>query len=442
MTCFGDSRLGLGAVFFALWAAACGNDAAPDKGTGGAAGSNQSGGQSGTANAGGNAGSSSGGTVGTGGSTSGGTVGTGGVTGGAGGAAGASGGSAGAAGASMDGGAPDSGTAAPCSPPAKLDAPIEKLSETGCMDPNDLTKLAPYVHPYEVNSPLWSDSADKSRGMRIPDGEKIHVKDCAKEPSACTGAADNGKWVFPVGTVMVKNFLFDDKLVETRLFVRFDASTWVGYSYAWNEAQTEATVLPDARKQVSFDTGKRKVDWHYPSRLDCMQCHNPQNGSTIGPETTQMNRVVGGKDQIDTWQAMGLFDTTPAKLKPLVLPYPGQLGTPPAGATVAEKARSYLHANCAFCHRPDGDFMPLDLRFDTLPKDMGLCNVAPTKGDMGVIGALNVVPGMPAKSVVYLRMTSMDSQLHMPRIATYQVDDLGSKLVSDWITSITTCPPP
>jgi uncharacterized repeat protein (TIGR03806 family) len=443
MTCFGESRFGIGAVFFALWAAACGNDAAPgNAGTGGAAGSaNQSGGQSGTPNAGGKAGSSSGGMVGAGGSSSGGTVGTGGATGGAAGAGGASGGSAGAGGApDMDGGAPDSGTRAPCSPPAKIDAPIEKLSDTGCMDPNDLKKLAPYVLPYEVNSPLWSDSADKSRGMRIPDGEKIHVKDCAKEPSACLGAADDGKWVLPVGTVMVKNFLFDDKFVETRLFVHFDAATWVGYSYQWNEAQTEATVLPDVRKQVSFNTGKRMVDWHYPSRLDCMTCHNPQNGSTIGPETMQMNRVVGGKDQIDTWQAMGLFDAAPAKLKPLVLPYAGQLGTPPATATVEDRARSYLHANCAFCHRPDGDFMPLDMRLGTAFKDMGLCNVMPTKGDMGVIGALNIVPAMPDKSIVYLRMTSTDSQLRMPRIATFHVDDLGSKLISDWITSKTACP--
>jgi uncharacterized repeat protein (TIGR03806 family) len=447
MTRFVESRLVPGTIFFALWLAACGSDTPPGgTGTGGASGSPaQSGGQSGAANTGGQAGSSSGGMVAAGGSTSGGTVGAGGATGGASGA----GGSAGAAGArDMEAGAPDSGTPAPCSPPAKVDAPIEKLSDTGCMDPNDVTKLAPYVLPYEVNSPLWSDSADKSRGMRVPDGKKIHVKDCAKEPALCpAGTADEGKWLLPVGTVMVKNFLFDGKLVETRLFVHFDASTWVGYSYAWNEAQTEATVVPNARKQVMFDTGKRKVEWNYPDRFDCMLCHNPQGGGTIGPETSQMNRVVGAKNQIDTWQAMGLFDTPPAKdssgkytVAPLVLPYAGQLGTPPASATVAERTRSYLHANCAFCHRPDGDFMPLDLRLGTAFKDMGLCNQAPAKGDVGVPGAVNLAPGKPDQSVMYLRMTSLENQIRMPKIASYQVDDQGVKLVSDWIKSITTCP--
>ena len=50
---------------------------------------------------------------------------------------------------------------------------------------------------------------------------------------------------------MVKSFLFDGKLVETRLFVRFDAATWVGYSYQWNEAQTDATIVADERVEVA-----------------------------------------------------------------------------------------------------------------------------------------------------------------------------------------------
>src|SRR5262249_17493040 len=161
-----------------------------------------------------------------------------------------------------------------CSPPARIDAPIPTLSATGCMDSKDLTKLASFVLPYEVNSPLWSDSADKARGMRLPDGGEIHGKGCAKEPASCLGAAHEGTWVLPGGTVMVKSFIFDGKYVETRLFVHFDATTWVGYSYQWDEAQTEATIVPDERVAISFDTGKRKVDWNYPSRVDCMQCHN------------------------------------------------------------------------------------------------------------------------------------------------------------------------
>ena len=78
------------------------------------------------------------------------------------------------------------------------------------------------------------------------------------------GAADDGKWVLPVGTVMVKSFLFDGKLVETRLFVHFDAATWVGYSYQWDEAQTDATIVADAASRSCSTPGTRTVDWHLP----------------------------------------------------------------------------------------------------------------------------------------------------------------------------------
>jgi uncharacterized repeat protein (TIGR03806 family) len=338
---------------------------------------------------------------------------------------------------------PDASVAAKCVPPASVDAPLEKLSDTGCMDASAPTKFAALVTPYEVNSPLWSDSADKTRGMRLPDNKKIHVQDCAKEPALCTsGTADTGKWVFPVGTVMVKSFMFDTKLVETRLFVHFDATTWVGYSYAWNEAQTEATIVPDERKQVQFQTGKRTVEWNYPNRFDCMKCHNDQSGATLGPETDQMNRVVGGKNQIDALAALGFFETPPAKpyAAALVTPYAGQAGTPPASATVEQRARSYLQANCAFCHRPDGDFPSLDMRLGTAFKDMGLCNVAPLKGDVGVVGALDLVPKKPDQSVVWLRMNALPDNGRMPQIGTNQVDTDGVALVGDWIKSIASCP--
>ena len=336
-----------------------------------------------------------------------------------------------------------------CVPPASLDAPAPKLSQTGCMDPNQPTMLAASVVAYEVNSPLWSDGADKNRGMALPTGGKIHVKNCATEPGSCTqGSADNGKWVFPVGTVMVKSFLFDGKLVETRLFMRFAQATWAGFTYQWNETQTEATLVPDDRVPITFNTGKRKIDWHFPNRLDCTKCHADSAGSTLGPETAQMNRMVGGTNQIDKLQALGLFDAA-AVPKPyqaaLVTPYPSQAGAPPAGATLEQKARSYLHANCAICHRPDGDFADLDLRAGVAFKDMHLCGTVPVKSDLGVPGSLDLDPGKRENSVMWMRMTTLPDPaggktVRMPQIASYVIDADGSKLIGDWIASITACP--
>ena len=336
-----------------------------------------------------------------------------------------------------------------CIPPASQDSPAPKLSLSGCVDPNHPTVLAASVISYEVNSPLWSDGADKTRGMAVPVGAKIHVKDCAAEPTVCTqGPADTGKWVFPVGTVMVKNFLFDGKFVETRLFIHFDSATWVGYSYQWDEGQTDATLVPDDRVQVSFNTGKRLVDWHYPNRVDCMKCHAQSAGSTLGPETVQMNRLVGGTNQLDRFQAAGLFDAPVPKPYPaaLVAPYTSQAGSPPVSATLEQRARSYMHANCAICHRPDGDFPNLDLRLDVSLKGTGLCGTVPMKSDLGIQGSLNLDPGKPDNSVMLLRMnTPADSgggkTVRMPQIATYAIDQEAVKLIRDWITSIGGCPP-
>lgn len=331
-----------------------------------------------------------------------------------------------------------------CTPPLDIRFPYEKLSQTGCVNPANPTQLDSKVISYEVNSPVWSDNAAKTRGMVIPAGKKIHVKDCVATPAECRGVADNGKWVLPVGTVLVQNFLFDQKFVETRLLVHFDEATWAGYGYRWDEAQTEATLVPDQRATISFNTGMRTVPWTYPHRQDCTHCHDPAAGSALGLETAQMNRVVGGVNQINRIATLNLFETPPAQpyLPALVAPFaiPGQLPGPPPTATLDQRARSYLHANCAFCHRPAGAFELVDLRNDVALRDRYLCNAIPDAGDVGITGALNLVPGNPMLSVIWLRMTSLDARVRMPEIGSAVVDTQGTDLIAEWIRSITTCP--
>jgi hypothetical protein len=366
-----------------------------------------------------------------------------------------------------------------CTAPVATALPICTLSETGCMDPNHPTQFAAGAIYYEVNSPLWSDNAAKTRAFVMPDGGTIHVKDC--EPDASTaqlaecvspmgianGPADTGKWIFPVGTVMIKNFMFDGKLVETRLFMHVDAATaaligngsdWVGYNYAWNEAQTEATIVPDARTPVSFNTGTRTVQWNYPNWIDCIGCHSPAVG-TLGPETDQMNRVVDGGNQIDTFEAMGLFDET-APTKPyttaLVEPYANAslgLTGPPPGATLDQEARSYLSANCGFCHRPDVNDQGFDLRYSLSLYQTGICNLTQQNGIPGMTNQTyaDFAPGDAGASAMWIRMNiavpSSDPNEEfdvgrMPSVASFVVDQQATDLVAQWIDSIPTCPGP
>lgn len=334
-------------------------------------------------------------------------------------------------------------------PPADVFSPIMKLADTGCVDPANPTKPTSQAVSYEVNSPLWSDSADKTRAFVLPAGGKIHVRNCTTTNLAdCpNGIADDGRWDFPVGTVMIKTFGFDGKLVETRLFMHLDASDWVGYSYQWDEAQTGATLVSADGAEVMFNTGTSTVDWHYPSQKDCVNCHNASAGSTLGPETAQLNRSVGGMNQIDQIAALGLFETVPAKpyKAALAAPYPGQADDPPDTATTEQKARSYLHANCGFCHRPGGNFANFDLRYDTPIQDMLVCNADSTKGaienDPGFTKIL--VPGSKAASLMWLRMKESDPlKGRMPQIASFVVDTNAVSVVGDWIDALTTttCP--
>ena len=74
--------------------------------------------------------------------------------------------------------------------------------------------------------PLWSDGAAKQRGMALPPGKTIRVN------------AD-GDFDLPPGSVLIKTFVVENKLMEMRLFMRHPNGVWQGYSYEWNAAQTD-----------------------------------------------------------------------------------------------------------------------------------------------------------------------------------------------------------
>jgi cytochrome c551/c552 len=362
-----------------------------------------------------------------------------------------------------------------CAAPVGTALPICKLSLTGCMDPQDITRFSSRAVYYEINSPLWSDNAAKARAFVLPAGGTIHVKSCqpGADPASLaecvsptglpSGPADTGRWVFPVGTVMIKNFLFDGKRVETRLLMRVDAATaaiiqngtdWVGYNYAWNEAQTEATVVPNARTQVRFNTGAQTVTWSYPSFFDCISCHNRTVG-TLGPETAQMNRTVNGNNQIDAFASLGLFDSTaPARpyAEPLVEPYANAalgLQGPGPGATVEQAARSYLSANCGFCHRPDVNDQGFDLRHLLSLSETRICNLMQQNGIPGMTDQMlvDLKPGDHTASAAWLRMNIPASDPggradvgRMPPVASAVVDPQATALIGSWIDSLSSCP--
>jgi uncharacterized repeat protein (TIGR03806 family) len=298
----------------------------------------------------------------------------------------------------------------------------QTLSATGCVDSSDTTKPAAGLIPYDVGSPLWSDGAAKDRWLAIPDGQQIHV------------TAD-GDWDLPIGSVLMKRFTVAGTHAETRLLVRHSDGGWAGYSYEWNDAGTDATLLP---------AGKSKTiggqSWTYPSRPECLDCHTAAAGRSLGLETGQLNgdAIYPGNliaNQLATLDHIGLFDAPigdPSTLARL---------PPPSGSDpLVDRARSYLHANCSICHRPGGTGQgPADFRFSTPFKMVGVCDAMPTEGNLGLSGGRLLAPGQPGQSVISGRMHALDVN-RMPPLATHMVDGSGTKLIDDWITSVTTCP--
>jgi hypothetical protein len=187
-----------------------------------------------------------------------------------------------------------------------------RLSETGLFLSTRAHQPHPALVPYSVNAPLWSDGAAKERFIALPGTSQIDF-------------TTNRGWNFPEGAVLVKTFSLrmdtkdpaSRRRIETRLLTRQEGE-WAGYSYVWNEAQTDATLVDRKGLDRVFPItdpggrqGKRRQTWHYPSRAECMVCHSRAANFVLGPSLLQMNKVHdydGVKDnQLRTLEHLGIF---------------------------------------------------------------------------------------------------------------------------------------
>jgi mono/diheme cytochrome c family protein len=111
-----------------------------------------------------------------------------------------------------------------------------------------------------------------------------------------------------------------------------------------------------------------------------------------------------------------------------------------ASAPLADRARAYLHTNCAQCHRAGGPTpSSMDLRYSTLLSSTNACGAPPQAGDLGFgAGARLIAPGDAAHSVLVARMARRDAN-GMPPLASHIVDTEGVALLEQWIAGLTTC---
>jgi uncharacterized repeat protein (TIGR03806 family) len=329
-----------------------------------------------------------------------------------------------------------------------------KLSQTGLFASTRDHKVAPGLIPYSVNAQLWSDHAWKERFIAIPGDGRLGFDEISY-PQPSPGAPPG--WRFPDGTVLVKTFSMEmergnpksSRRLETRLlhFQQFPGTQeygdqyWRGYTYVWNDDQTDAELL-DARgadRLLKIKVNGKIVEQNYrfPSRAECTLCHTNAAKFALGVNTMQMNRDhdYGGvrANQLATLEHIGLF-TKKLPRPPRQLPRLADYQDEKLPAAV--RARSYLHSNCAHCHVKWGGGNAEFKLLATLPlRELGVVNTRPAHGSFDIKDARLVVPGHPEQSLIHHRM-GLTGLGRMPHIGSRVVDELGRKLVRDWIKQL------
>lgn len=320
--------------------------------------------------------------------------------------------------------------------PHRADGKIPALlSQTGAF--RDTRNLVPSkgLIPYDLVVAFWSDGASKLRWAAVPD-TKIKY-------------SPTGEWIFPKGSVFVKTFELPTDLtnpsikrrLETRLLVCDDGGGVYGAVYRWRADHSDADLLVTSRtEEISIKTATgatRSQTWYFPSRSDCLACHNSKTNGVLGPKTRQMNREYAypsgvTDNQLRAWNRIGMF--APA-LNQAELPSLSTLAAADdTSRTLQDRARSYLDANCAQCHRPGGTVAYFDARWDTPLEKQELID-GPILINQGIDRPRVISPHDIWRSIMFMRVNTVDD-IKMPPIARETIDQKGVQLLHDWIDSL------
>lgn len=291
----------------------------------------------------------------------------------------------------------------------------QTLSEYGFFADAAARRPAGGVTPYRLNTPLWSDGADKSRFVYVPAG--LTAK-----------ARGEGLLDLPVGSALIKSFAFGGKLIETRVLLHRPEG-WVALPYRWNAEQTEARlVLAGARVPLTAPDGQA-ISYAIPNKNQCKECHALDGKVTpIGPKAWNLSAQWLG-----AFAKAGHLDRVP------VVKHRVPVWEERARAPVADAARGYLEASCAHCHNPAGAASNSGLFLgwnvtDPISLGVGKRPVAAGRGSLGL--EFDVVPGDPDHSILYGRMASLEGGVAMPELGRSIRDPAGEAAVRAWIAAM------
>ncbi|MDA1053711.1 MAG: PQQ-dependent sugar dehydrogenase [Planctomycetota bacterium] len=318
-----------------------------------------------------------------------------------------------------------------------------KLSETGLFTATKEHTVAPGVIPYSINAEPWMDGAVAERFVALPGTGSLGIY----ETSNAQVGFIKGKWQFPTDAVLMKTISLaletgnagSLRRLETQI-LHFDADTWRGYTYVWNDAQTDAELRSDRAFDRTFEItdasvagGQRKQTWHFASSTECLLCHTTRGGSIYGFVPSQLDREHRYGDvsanQLATLKHLGLF-------KDALSPAARMASPDDDSAPLEERARSYLHINCAHCHqRGGGGTAAMDVQHHLSLEKTNLLLARPTQGTFGIHRAEVLGKGDPSRSVLLYRMAKL-GRGRMPYIGSSEVDVAGVLMLREWIASL------
>lgn len=299
------------------------------------------------------------------------------------------------------------------------------------------------VLPFQPKSSLFSDYALKNRFVWMPPGVHAYFN------------GTGNTLLMPTGSILIKNFYYprvqpDDTMrhLETRLMIK-KSEGWIFANYVWNEEQTEAYLdLSGSEVTIQWiDDSQQTREVHYqiPSETDCIACHRYLPSSKdfpIGIKPQNLNFIYsypeGSKNQLQQWIDYGYLKGALPGNENNVVNYEDPT------APLAQRARSYLDANCAHCHRTGGaaEFYILRLEYQKnhLPENIGLCMIPNHDFMPGQEGNYFINPGEKETSVLYARMNTDDFYWRMPPAGKTLIHTEGVELIGQWIDSMTeTC---
>lgn len=302
------------------------------------------------------------------------------------------------------------------------------LSATGAFASTATLAPAPGVVPYEVNAPFWSDRAQKSRWFAL------------RGSTAMFGYQNEGRWALPTGAVWIKHFEIETtpgvpatrRRLETRFLVK-TATDVYGLTYRWREDQRDADLVPQGGLDFPIPNASPPQVWRFPSRTDCLVCHNHQAGHALSFNTAQLNRPGPGGtgNQLHDLARAGYLNVR--TLPPAgVLPALARLDD--TQHSIDFRARSYLSANCAPCHQLGSASLPssFDARHHLPLEQTGLVDGIPTDAGTDPANRL-ILPGDPGRSVLLHRLAGTGGFGRMPPLGSNLVDEAGLALLTRWV---------